>query len=91
MRKLAWLTRIALLGLATLSLAGCVGATSEPLKPRIVVVCGHVAAFTKDQMAHAADELKTLPEHSVIATVLLPDLSRMRDEARACARPPPSP
>lgn len=91
MRKLAWLERMLLLAPLTLSIAGCATGPSDPLQPRIVVVCGHVAAFTKDQMAHAADELKTLPEHSVIATVLLPDLSRMRDEARACARPPPSP
>jgi hypothetical protein len=74
------------LALLILPLSGCATDPSEPVDPRVVVVCGHVADYTKQQMAAAADELAALPANSILASVLVPDLGRMRDEARACAK-----
>lgn len=86
MRKPAWTRQTPLLVLAMLPMTGCATAPSDPLEPRVVVVCGHVADYTKQQMAAAANELAALPANSILASVLVPDLGRMRDEARACAK-----
>jgi hypothetical protein len=86
MRALACLKRTPLLALALSLLAGCQTDPSEPLEPRVVVVCGTVADYTKQQRARTADELSALSADSILASVLVPDLGRMRDEARACAK-----
>jgi hypothetical protein len=64
--------------------AGCVSTSTSP--GRTTVRCGTVVAISRADQARAARELAALPPGSVIATKLLPDHLRMRDEARACRR-----
>ena len=66
------------LATATLLLTGC--QTVQP-KP----VCGTVVPIDQATQARAAVELRSLPAGSVIATTIVPDWIRQRDEARACA------
>jgi hypothetical protein len=80
-----------LLALAILSLAACATGPSEPLQAAVIVKCGTVVSYPADAMKKAAAELDSLPPDSALANVLLPDLKRMRDEARACASKTPPP
>lgn len=68
------------LALATMSIAGCTTAPSEP--PR--VVCPHEVAYSKELQAEAAGELAALPKDGIIRGRFMPDYGRLRDQARAC-------
>lgn len=70
--------------IASAFLTGCATAPHEPMRVSAPVICGTVAPITKQEMARAANELDGMPSNSVIASKIMPDWLRMRDEARAC-------
>ena len=65
------------LTLLTMSISACATAGSEPVCPQLI-------EYTKAEQIRAADELKTLPESSIVRSKFMPDYGRMRGEARAC-------
>ena len=74
-----WRRRLAVLAIATISLAGCATVSSEDGR---LATCPPVVEYGRELQARAADELHLLPEGSAIAGMLA-DYSVMRDQARA--------
>ncbi len=72
--------RLAVLGVATISLTGCATVASDT---RVTTVCPPVFEYSREFQARAADELDLLPDGSAIAE-MLSDYSVIRDQARAC-------
>ena len=65
------------LAIAASLLAGCATERSDGAP------CPPVVAYSRDFLAHAADELGSLPPDSAIEQMLA-DYQVMRDQARAC-------
>jgi len=75
-----WRRRLAVLAIATISLAGCATVSSEDGR---LATCPPVVEYGREFQARAAEELARLPEGSMIAE-MLSDYAVMRDQARAC-------
>jgi hypothetical protein len=75
-----WTLRLAVLAIATSLLTGCATGVSEP---PIAAVCPHVAEYSREFQARAADELDLLPESSAIAE-MPSDYAVMREQVRVC-------
>lgn len=67
------------LTLLTMSMPGCVTASSD-------VVCPQITNYTVDEQIKAADELLMLPRGSIVRDKFMPDYGRMRSEVRACRK-----
>jgi hypothetical protein len=61
-------------------LSGCATGGSEP---RIATVCPPVIEYSREFQARAAEELRLLPDGSVIAE-MLSDYAVIREQAQAC-------
>lgn len=48
--------------------------------------CPSLPEYPKDLQKQAADELRKMPEGSVIAGLFIPDYGRMRDAVRECIK-----
>ena len=70
---------LAVLAIAASLLAGCATARYDGAP------CPPVVAYSREFLAHAADELASLPVGSAIEQMLA-DYQVMRDQARACER-----
>ncbi len=73
---------LALLVIATLSLAACATAPSRPS-----AVCPPVVAYDRAFQARLAEEIQRLPPGTALERAML-DYARLRDQARACASSP---
>lgn len=66
----------------TLALSSC----TAPPPVAVSGACPSLPEYPKDLQKQAADELRKMPEGSVIAGLFIPDYGRMRDAVRECIK-----